>query len=123
MEMVRIDKWLWAARFFKTRSIAKDAITSGKVKKDGMNLKPSAMLKLDDKLTIRRGHDLYEIIVQGLSDKRGSATLAQQLYNETETSKIKREQIQSARQAEPKFDHRPDKKQRRQIRQFKTSSD
>lgn len=122
MESVRIDKWLWAARFFKTRSVAKDALVSGKVKKDGDSLKPSYMLKVDETLSIRRGQELFEVQVLGLSDQRGPASTAQQLYGETSESQALREQARLARQLEPKFEQRPDKKQRRQIHRFKSSA-
>ena len=81
---VRIDVWLWAARFFKTRSLAKSAVVGGKVEVGGQGVKPSRMLKVGDALRIRRGEEVYEIEVRGLSDVRGSAPVAQQLYGESE---------------------------------------
>ena len=123
MESVRLDKWLWAARFFKTRSLAKEALISGKVKLSGVSLKASFSVKVDEILSIRRGQDIIEVQVMALSDKRGSAPIAQTLYCETEASIIKRDRVRLAKQAAPQFDQRPDKKQRRQIRAFKTSND
>ena len=87
---VRIDVWLWAARFFKTRSLAKSAVVGGKVDVGGQGVKPSRMLKAGDVLKIRRGDELYEIEVRALSDVRGSAPVAQQLYLESEESIARR---------------------------------
>ena len=87
---VRIDVWLWAARFFKTRSLAKSAVVGGKVDLGGQGVKPSRMLKAGDVLKIRRGDELYEIEVRALSDVRGSAPVAQQLYFESEESIARR---------------------------------
>ena len=120
MESVRIDKWLWAARFYKTRSIAKESLLSGKVKVSGHNPKPSYQVKVGDQLRIRRGNDLFQVIVKGMSDKRLSAPLAQALYEETEASRLARERQKEERLAAPDTQHRPDKKQRRQLRDFKS---
>ena len=87
---VRIDVWLWAARFFKTRSLAKGAVVGGKVDVGGQGVKPSRMLKIGDVLKVRRGEELYEIEVRGLSEVRGSAPVAQQLYVESEESIARR---------------------------------
>ena len=97
MDNLRIDKWLWAARFFKTRSLATDAIDSGKVRVDGERIKPARAVKLDDKLLIDNGAEVWEVRVLGLSDKRGSAPVARQLYAETAASVSKREQDADAR--------------------------
>lgn len=120
MESVRIDKWLWAARFYKTRSIAKESLMSGKVKVSGHNPKPSYQVKVGDQIRLRRGNDLFQIIVKGMSDKRLSAPLAQELYEETEESRLTREKLRQERIAAPDTQHRPDKKQRRQLRDFKS---
>ena len=122
MDAVRIDKWLWAARFFKTRSLAKDAVVSGKVKSQGVSLKPSINVRKGLELSIRRGLDVFDVVVLELSDKRGSAQIAQQLYEETQLSLERRERARLARQAEPKFENKPDKKQRRRIRMLKQDS-
>ena len=84
MSGVRLDKWLWAARFFKTRAKAKDAIDGGKVHLDGHRCKPSKEVVTGDMLNITQGFDEKIIIVQQVSEKRGSATLAQKLYLETQ---------------------------------------
>ena len=86
MDNVRIDKWLWAARFFKTRSLATDAVDNGKVRLDGERIKPARAVKLDDLLTIDNGAERWEVAVLGISDKRGAAPVARLLYAETETS-------------------------------------
>ena len=87
---VRIDVWLWAARFYKTRSIAKQAVTGGKVDIGGQAVKPSRVVRAGDRLAIRRGDELFEIEVLGLSDKRGSAPVAQALYAESAESVARR---------------------------------
>ena len=86
MDNVRIDKWLWAARFFKTRSLATDAVDNGKVRLDGERIKPARAVKLDDLLTIDNGAERWEVAVLGISDKRGAAPVARLLYAETEAS-------------------------------------
>jgi ribosome-associated heat shock protein Hsp15 len=87
---VRIDQWLWAARFYKTRSLAKGAVVGGKVEVGGQGVKPSRVLKVGDLLRVRRGEEVYEIEVRGLSDVRGSAPVAQLLYSESEESIARR---------------------------------
>ena len=89
-EGVRIDVWLWAARFFKTRSLAKGAVVGGKVEVGGQGVKASRMLKVGDTLRIRRGEEVHEIEVRALSEVRGSAPVAQQLYAENEESITRR---------------------------------
>jgi ribosome-associated heat shock protein Hsp15 len=88
---VRIDKWLWAARFFKTRSLAADAVESGKVRWNDERTKPSRNLKIDDILHIDNGATVWQVVVQGLSDKRGAAAIAQTLYRETPASIARRQ--------------------------------
>lgn len=121
-ETVRLDKWLWAARFYKTRALATEAINGGHVHLNGSRPKPSRPLKVGDRLTIRRGQDEYEVEVLTLSDKRGPAILAQQLYREDEQSRQRRERQAEERRlqaaAEPRPAKRPDKKGRRQIIRF-----
>jgi ribosome-associated heat shock protein Hsp15 len=87
---IRIDLWLWAARFYKTRSLAKQAVVGGKVDVGGQAVKPSRTVKVGDALRIRRGEEVFEIEVRGLSDVRGSAPVAQQLYAESEESIARR---------------------------------
>ncbi|MDO6566887.1 ribosome-associated heat shock protein Hsp15 [Alteromonas sp. 1_MG-2023] len=120
---VRLDKWLWAARFFKTRAIARDMVQSGKVHYNGQRTKPGKSVELGAVVKVPSGWDNREVIVQKLSDKRLSAALALGLYEETEVSVTKREENQVARKLNafhsPKPENRPDKKQRRQIIKFK----
>ena len=114
---VRIDKWLWAARFFKTRSLATDAVDRGRVRLDGDSIKPARSVKLGDKLTIDNGSNAWEVLVTGISDHRGSATIAATLYEETALSIEKRENDQVARRLfrEPALEikGRPTKRDRR----------
>ncbi|WP_445355459.1 RNA-binding S4 domain-containing protein [Microbulbifer sp. EKSA008] len=120
MEKVRIDKWLWAARFFKTRSIAKQAIEGGKVHADGQRVKASKEVTAGVKLSIRQGWDLLEVEVTALSDQRRGAEIARTLYRETEDSIARREKEKTERQAANAGiqQERPNKKQRRQIHRF-----
>jgi ribosome-associated heat shock protein Hsp15 len=125
-EKVRIDKWLWAARFFKTRSLAREAIKGGKVQIDGIRVKPGRTLSEGDRLTIRRGDDEYVITVTDLGDRRLSAQLAQQKYIEDPDSIARREAAAAQRklhhQARTERPRRPDKRQRRQIVRFTKGS-
>ena len=119
---VRVDKWLWAARFFKTRAKAKEAIDGGKVDINGTRAKPSKELQVGDELSITQGWDEKVVVVDGLSDRRGSATIAQTLYSETEDSIARREMIAEQRRAaggQVRSEGRPRKKDRRQIHQFR----
>lgn len=117
---VRLDVWLWAIRFYKTRSLAKEAVAGGKVKVGGGSAKPSKALHVGDRLEISRGQDRYEIEVVGLSEQRGPAPVAQQLYRETEASRSAREdaaqmrRLTAAGYAKPAT--KPDKRARRLIR-------
>jgi len=119
---IRLDKWLWAARFYKTRAIASNAVSGGKVHLDGQRVKPSRSVKIDDCYQISRGQDRLEIIVLKLAERRGSATIAQTLYSETEVSIRRREheteQRKLAAMQRPVSDHRPNRQERRKIRQF-----
>ena len=90
MDNVRIDKWLWAARFFKTRSLATDAVDNGKVRLGGERIKPARAVKAGDLLTIDNGAENWEVAVIGISDKRGAAPVARLLYAETEASIARR---------------------------------
>lgn len=124
MDKVRIDKWLWAARFFKTRSLAKQAIDGGKVHCDGQRVKPSKEVVVGLMLRIRQGYDERTVRVTALSDQRRGAPEAALLYEETAESLAAREEQaarrRAARSAEPFSDHRPNKKERRQIHRFQT---
>lgn len=119
---VRLDKWLWAARFFKTRALAGAAVTGGKVHLGGHRIKPSRNVKIDDCFEIQRGYERFEVIVTAISDRRGSAVEAQDLYHETDASVARRageaEKRKLAALAQPRSEGRPDKKQRRQIHRF-----
>lgn len=118
-DRVRLDKWLWAARFFKTRSLAKQAIEGGKVHYNDQRCKVSKEVEIGAVLKIRQGWDEREVEVVTLSDQRRGAPEAQKLYRETEASLSRREQSRAARQAERISIERPSKKQRRQIHRFK----
>ncbi|MFJ7567171.1 RNA-binding S4 domain-containing protein [Herminiimonas sp. NPDC097707] len=91
-ESVRIDKWLWAARFFKTRTLASDAVDNGKVRIERERIKPARNVRYGDLVQIDNGSSVWEVLVRGLSDVRGSAEMAQKLYAETEESIVKRQQ-------------------------------
>ena len=120
---VRLDKWLWAARFFKTRAIAKEAIDGGKVHCDGVKGKASRAVTVGMTLKIRQGFNEKTVIVKGLSSQRGPAKIAQTLYEETDESIKKRETLAVQRQSMPKTEGKPDKRQRRQIHRFKRDQD
>ncbi|MFL9924823.1 RNA-binding S4 domain-containing protein [Herbaspirillum lusitanum] len=90
MDTTRIDKWLWAARFFKTRSLATDAVEHGKVRLNGERTKPSHSVRIGDRLDIDNGSTVWEVLIKGIADKRASAAIAQALYGETEDSVRKR---------------------------------
>lgn len=121
MDKVRIDKWLWAARFFKTRSLAKTAIEGGKVKINGQRPKPSRELVVGDVLDIRQGWDEKTVEVAALSDQRRGAPEASLLYAETPDS-IARRHAEATQRKQENLSHpgqRPTKKQRRLIHRFK----
>jgi len=117
---VRLDVWLWAARFFRTRSLAKQAVETGKVEVGGQRPKSSRSVRVGDALRVQRGDDVFEIDVRGLSDSRGPAPVAQALYEETVASKQAREerrrQRAAARDGYQPPEHKPDKRARRLIR-------
>ncbi len=119
----RLDKWLWCARFFKTRSLATSAVSGGKVHVNGARVKPAHELRIGDQLEITRGHERYVVVVRELSSKRGSALIAQRLYEETAVSRETRAQHAKLRKlaalASPAPAKRPDKKSRRLIHRFK----
>lgn len=123
MEKVRLDKWLWAARFFKTRSLAKAAIEGGKVQVDGQRPKASREIVAGVTLDIRQGWDLRNIVVITLSDQRRGAAEASALFRETSESIARREadsaRRRALRDASPQLNRRPTKKERRQIHRFK----
>ena len=116
---VRIDVWLWAARFYKTRALAKDAIEHSRVKIAGQPCKPSRLVRPGDALAIERAGEIFEIDVLALSDKRGPASIAQTLYAESDASRARRETERAMRAAERAGyqppPQRPDKRARRLI--------
>ena len=122
-EAVRLDKWLWAARFFKTRSLARDAIAGGKVQYNGQRCKPSRVVETGARLKVPQGYDVLEIEVLAIKPQRQSAVIARQMYQESAESEAVRIKNAEARRLQafhsPRPEHRPDKKQRRQIIQFK----
>ncbi|MGY4515979.1 RNA-binding S4 domain-containing protein [Lysobacter sp. HA18] len=117
---VRLDQWLWAARFFRTRSLAKQAIETGRVELDGQRAKPSRAVRVGDRLGIVRGDERFDVAVLGISDERGAAPIAQMLYAETEESRTRRDQARAERAAMRNGyrapEQRPDKRARRLIR-------
>jgi ribosome-associated heat shock protein Hsp15 len=119
---VRVDKWLWAARFYKTRSLATEAVEGGKVHVNGDRVKAARPLRTGDRVRIRRGVEELEVVVAGLAEQRGPATAAQTLYEETEASAAKREADTEQRRmlatAAPRLEGRPDKRSRRKIIRF-----
>lgn len=121
-EKIRLDKWLWAARFFKTRALAKAAIEGGKVHYEGQRCKVSKTAEVGAKLTVRQGFDEKIIIIKALSDQRRGAPEARLLYEETVESIKQRmdegEQRRILRASMPMPDHRPNKKERRDMRRF-----
>ena len=120
--MTRIDKWLWAARFYRTRGKAKEAIDGGKVHINGTRAKPSKELNIGDMLELTQGWDEKTVLVKALSDVRRSSQIAQELYAETAASLAKREHIAEQRKAagdQVRSEGRPSKKNRRLIHQFK----
>ena len=119
----RLDKWLWAARFFKTRQLAAEAINGGHVHLNGQRIKPSRVVQLGDKLSVHKTPYTFEITVEGLSTRRGPAKEAQLLYAEDSQSIRKREELAEQRklnaQLMPHSERRPDKRDRRRIIRFK----
>jgi ribosome-associated heat shock protein Hsp15 len=122
VDNVRLDKWLWAARFYKTRALATAAVNGGKVHARGQSVKPSRAVRIGDCLEVRRSYESFEIVVTGINERRGSASAAQLMYRETASSVLRRqaeaEKRKLAMMQRPQTTGRPDKKQRRQIRRF-----
>jgi len=121
-EPTRVDKWLWAARFFKTRSLAAEAVTGGKIDVNGARTKSSRIMRIGDQLSIRRGPYEWTVVVKGVAKLRGPAAEAQLLYEETEDSIRKREIVSAQLKLErpPEFHSpgRPSKKDRRAVLRF-----
>ncbi|SLM64903.1 MULTISPECIES: ribosome-associated heat shock protein Hsp15 [Dickeya] len=122
---VRLDKWLWAARFYKTRALAREMIDGGKVHYNGQRSKPGKLVELGAEITLRQGNDERTVRVHLLSTQRRQAAQAQTLYEETPQSIEKREKLAIARKMNalsmPHPDRRPDKKERRDLIKFKYS--
>ncbi len=120
---VRLDKWLWAARFYKTRSIARNMVDGGKVHYNGQRSKPSKIVELGATIVLKQSHEEKTVIIEKVSDQRRGAPEAQLLYRETEESLLKREENTQKRKLNtlysPSPERRPDKKQRRDIIKFK----
>ncbi|KAA1178524.1 ribosome-associated heat shock protein Hsp15 [Photorhabdus heterorhabditis] len=124
-QAVRLDKWLWAARFYKTRAVAREMIDGGKVHYNGQRSKPSKLVELRAEIKLRQGNDERIVEVLALSSSRRSAPEAQLLYRETEASMANREKMAIARKMNaltmPHPDRRPDKKERRTLIKFKNT--
>ena len=124
---MRLDKWLWCARFYKTRSMASNAIKAGKIKINGERAKPSKTISLKDILSIRKDLFKFEVTILGISKSRLSAPLAAQLYEEhqdsIETRSLLSEQIKAEAKLYPKTQSRPTKRDRRHIVKFKTQTE
>lgn len=122
---MRLDKWLWAARFYKTRSLATAAVDGGRVKQNGMAVKPAREVKPGDRLELRVGDERWEVVVAGLNEQRRPAPEARLLYQETEESIRQRAQAAELRRISPMpvSDHkgRPTKRDRRQLVRFRES--
>uniref|UniRef100_A8GKR8 Heat shock protein 15 n=1 Tax=Serratia proteamaculans (strain 568) TaxID=399741 RepID=A8GKR8_SERP5 len=122
-EAVRLDKWLWAARFYKTRALAREMIDGGKVHYNGQRGKPSKIVELNAEIKLRQGNEERTVIVLALTSQRRGADEAQQMYQETEASIVNREKVALARKMNaltmPHPDRRPDKKERRNLIKFK----
>ncbi|MEX3020313.1 ribosome-associated heat shock protein Hsp15 [Kluyvera sp. STS39-E] len=123
IEGVRLDKWLWAARFYKTRALAREMIEGGKVHYNGQRSKPSKVVELNAQLTLRQGNDERTVVIKAITEQRRPASEAVVLYEETAESIEKREKVALARKLNaltmPHPDRRPDKKERRDLMRFK----
>lgn len=120
-EAQRVDRWLWAARFFKTRGLAQQAVRGGKVDLNGTRCKPARPVRTGDRLRITKGEEVFEVEILALAERRGPATEAQALYRESEESRARREAHREQRRltAEPSPGRRPDKRARRRLRALK----
>lgn len=122
LKRVRLDKWLWAARFYKTRAIAKQAIDGGKVHCEGSRSKPSKEIEVGMQISLRQGGEDKTVVVSALSEQRRGAPQAQLLYQETSESLARRQQIAEQRRAQPRHWQaagKPNKRERRLIHKFK----
>lgn len=123
-DAVRLDKWLWAARFYKTRALAREMIDGGKVHYNGQRGKPSKIVEVNAEITLRQGNEERTVVVLAVTAQRRGASEAQQIYQETEASIANREKMALARKMNaltmPHPDRRPDKKERRDLLKFKS---
>ncbi len=121
-DRIRFDKWLWAARFYKTRTLAAQAVDAGQARLNDERVKPAHVVRIGDMVSVRRQGTAWIVAVTGLSDRRGSATVAAALYEETEASATRRAEDsllrQAAAAAEPRFAGRPTKRERRKLADF-----
>jgi len=119
---IRFDKWLWAARFYKTRSLCVQAIDAGQARVNGERAKPARAMRVGEAVSVRKSGIVCEVLVTALSDRRGGAAEAAKLYRETESSAAAREQLLQERRAaeasQPRFAGRPTKRQRRKLEDF-----
>ena len=119
---IRFDKWLWAARFYKTRSLCVQAIDAGQARVNGDRAKPARAMRVGESVSIRKSGIVCEVVITALSDRRGNATAAAMLYRETEASAAAREAAQlerhAAELAQPRFPGRPTKRERRKLEDF-----
>jgi ribosome-associated heat shock protein Hsp15 len=126
-EKIRLDKWLWAARFFKTRALAAQAIESGKIKRDGERVKTSHVVRVRERFTIGREGLSWDITVTSVTDKRGNGAAAALMYTETQESIAQREQELARRkaafQAGVFLNHRPTKRDRRDLEKYFSDQD
>ena len=123
MDSIRIDKWLWAARFFKTRTLSQDEVGLWRVLRGGQRVTPARDVRIGDRLEVRRGAEVFHVVVEGLSAQRGPASEAQKLYRETEESKLTREQRKeilrlASEPASALRRGRPTKREGRELRRF-----
>jgi ribosome-associated heat shock protein Hsp15 len=126
MDFVRIDKWLWAARFFKTRALAAKACDLGRIRSNGVEAKPAREVRVGDRLEVKNEGGDFQVEVLGLSQMRGPAAVAQTLYRESEESKAARSKAAEERKAMKQFaplpERRPSKRDRRRILQFRSGA-
>lgn len=120
---VRVDKWLWAARFFKTRSLAQEAVDGGKVEVNGERAKRAKLVQANDRVQLRQGAEIWQLVVRDIASRRGSAEIAQSLYEESEESRNRRQALRDEmRGMNTSFtfgEGRPGKRDRRELRRFK----
>jgi ribosome-associated heat shock protein Hsp15 len=119
---VRLDKWLWAARFYKTRTLAAEAIDAGQARVYEARVKPAHPVRTSDRVSVRKGVLVWDVVVRALSERRGSAADAAKLYDETPESRAARDQVllqrKAANASEPRFTGRPTKRDRRKLEDF-----